>query len=81
MLNMIHPLMVELVDMIIVKGVVDMLAFFACAYNAQGAQNAQLVGNGGLAHFKGDAEIANTHFRVRQDADDADACGVCQRLE
>ena len=35
--DMINTLMIELMNMVIIQGIKDMLALFACTYNAQGA--------------------------------------------
>ena len=63
--DMIHALMIKLMDMFVGQCVENVLALFARFDNAQGAQAAQMMRHRGLAHAKHQAEIAYAQFGVR----------------
>jgi hypothetical protein len=73
--------MVKLVDVVVGERVKDVLAYFARGHDAQRAKDAQLIGDGGLAHAQDQTEIADTKFNMRQQPDDTDARRVGERLE
>lgn len=66
MADMIHALVIELVNMLVNQRVEDMFPILTCLDNAQGAQQAQVVRHRRLAHAKHQAKIANAEFSMGQ---------------
>ncbi len=81
MLNMDQRLLEEVAHVLVLQRIEDMLPVLACAYDVEQAQQLEVMGDRRLAHAQRQAEIAHADFGRGQQADDAYACGIRQRLE
>ena len=80
-LHVLEALLEEADDVVIVRDVVDVLAGAARLHEPHAAQQAELVGDGGLAEPEQLGEVADRHLGPGQGVEDAHAGGVPEDLE
>jgi len=78
---MIEPKAIKFRHMVIVKSVVDLPPIFATAHETHMAQSAQLMRHRRLSHCQLSREVANIHFAIKQNGNDAQARWVTEGTE
>ncbi len=78
---MFDPLGDDVVDMIVVQGIVDRLSFAAVLHQLGILQDAQLMGDGGLIHLQEFRDLRDASFIVDQAVKDPDPGRIGEILE
>jgi len=76
-----EPLCEQADDVVVVEGVEDQLSGAALANEPRVAQEAELVGDGGLGDAEEVGDVADTELGAGEGVEDADASGVTEDLE
>ena len=80
-LDVLQSLFEELDDVAVVEGVENLAADAASADQAHAAQQAELMGHGGLRQAEHVGEILYTQLASEQRIEEADSCRVAEHLE
>ena len=78
---MLEPLLEQADNVVVVGDVVDVAADAARLHEPHAAQQAQLMGDGGLGESEELREVAHRHLGPGEGVEDAHARGVAEDLE
>jgi len=80
-LYVLQPLPEQVVNVLIIQGIVDVAPLLAAADQPHLPQGVQLMGGGGLTHPQAGSKFVHTQFVLGESGDDAHPRGVTERLE